>query len=119
MTYNTILKEAYRELPEFKKRVERFMETDEIDANTGVHIVFEYAFTPLLKEELRANSSLSRKMLVFLEKMASATDRLTQEVCDQSVLEPLADEFEDDEIYPLLHAKTKEGYRAVRQYIGV
>lgn len=118
MTYSTILQEAYKELPEFKNRVDLFKANDEIDEDTGVHIVFEYAFTPLLKEELKSNSPLSKRMLVFLEKMASSTDRLTQEVCDQSVLESLADEFEDDEIYPLLHEKTKEGYRAVRQYIG-
>lgn len=118
MRYNTILQEAYKELPEFQKRAELFRKNGEIDEDTGVHIVFEYAFTPLLKEELRNGSLLSKRMLAFLEKMASSKDRLVQEVCDQSVLEPLADEFEDDAIYPLLHTKTKEGYGAVRQYIG-
>lgn len=118
MTYENLLTNAISDVPAFAKEYQRLMDADMIDSNTGNHIVFGYAFTPVLIGAINATEkSVVRGMLAFLEKMASSDDVRVVEVCDQSVLEELNDEVDWKDLRGLMGPKTKEGLVAIKEYM--
>lgn len=119
LTYDNLIREALTELPNFKTKYEQLIEDDMIDAESGKHIVFSYAFTPLLKEAIKnGDEDTTKKMFAFIEKMASSEDNLVVEVCDQSVLEELNDDFDGNVLKKNMGTNTTEGYKALKQYMS-
>ena len=119
MNYNTVVNEALEAIPEFRDEYNTMIKEDYIDNESGPHTVFGYAFTPLLKKAIRKNKKLAQKMFDFLERMSTSGDIHTQEVCDQSVIEALVDDFTRAELYKFMGPSTKEGLEAVSMYMRV
>lgn len=117
MTYETLLPETMKALPEFQEAYDKSIREDTIDVESGLHIVFGCVFTPLLKKAIFNDSALAKRMFDHLEKMAGSEDKRVQEVCDQSVLETLCDEFRIRTIWSLAGEKTREGIKAISQYM--
>ena len=118
MTYKTLLSEALSDMPIFKKTYDNLIAKDDIDKDSGMHIIFGYAFAPVLIDAIRDKDIPTiRQMFAFLEKMAGCSDLKVQEVCDQSVIEAVAGEYRDDTITPYMGKKTIEGLSAIREYI--
>ncbi|MBO5514199.1 MAG: hypothetical protein J6D57_10420 [Mogibacterium sp.] len=118
LTYDNLIQEAQTELPNFKTKYDQLIEDDVIDTESGKHIVFGYAFTPALSEAItNKDEETAKKMFLFLEKMASSEDNRVVEVCDQSVLEELNDEFDENTLKRYMRANTAEGYKALKQYM--
>ena len=118
ITQKNLLTEAKTKLPLFSKEYDRQVKEDIIDSETGNHIVFSYVFTPLLGDAIKKKQTHNiLQMFSFLEEMASSADDTVVEVCDQSVLEALNDEFDDREIVGYMKPKTKEGYEAIKGYM--
>lgn len=119
MVYKTLLEEALKEVPDFKREYDNLIRDDVIDNQSGMHVVFGYAFTPLLIKAIKDNDVPAiRQLCAFLEKMAGCRDEKVQEVCDQSVLEAVAGEYSDGVIVPLFAKNTLKGLMSVREYIG-
>ena len=117
LTYDNLVKEA-KKITEFSRLYNRLVLEDEIDEDTGNHIVFSYVFNPLLFNAIKTgNDQLTKQLLDFLENMAKSKDNLVQEVCDFTVLEELQGVIPETTLYPLLGEKTKEGFLAIRQYL--
>lgn len=117
LTYDNLLENA-KKIVEFSKLYNRLVADDEIDKDTGNHIVFSYVFNPLLFNAIKSgNTKLTKELLDFLENMAKSKDNLVQEVCDFTVLEELQSIIPQTTLYPLLGEKTKEGFIATRQYL--
>ena len=118
ITYNNLISKALEAVPEFNDEYNRLIKRNIIDAESGNHIVFAYAFTPVLIEAIRTNNKpLQEVMFGFLEEMASSEDRLVVEVCDYSVLEEINDETDLYSIIDLMGPKTREGVDAIKQYM--
>ena len=119
LKYETLLNDAFQDIPEFANEYKKMVKMGYFDDETGKHIVFSWAFVPLLKDAiLNNNTMLSSRMLSFLEKMASSDDHLVQEVCDFTVLEELCDQVSPETVYPLLGKSTKEGFHAISRYMN-
>lgn len=119
LTYDNLIQEAQIELPNFKTKYDQLITDDVLDNQSGKHIVFSYAFTPVLSNAIKnGDEETSKKMFTFLEKMASSEDNRVVEVCDQSVLEVLNDEFGGNVLKRYLGTNTAEGYRALKQYMN-
>ena len=118
LTYDNLLQEARNAIPEFDTEYNQLLNQDLFDEQAGNHIVFGYAFTPLLVNAIKNHTEpLEAKMIDFLERMASSSDRYVVEVCDQSVLEVLNDEFEDDQLRKILKKETLVGFEALKTYM--
>ena len=118
LTYDSLVQEALKAVPAFAKEYRRLISEDIIDYEDGNHIVFGYAFTPILITAMKNHDeTVVRSMFDFLEQMASSDDGLVVEVCDQSVLEALNDEYDLNKIRFLMGPKTQEGADAVKQYM--
>ena len=118
LEYGTLLDEALNKLPDFKKEYNKLISEDEIDKESGNHIVFGYAFVPVIVKAIKEENTITRDaMFGFLEQMASSDDIKVVEVCDQSVLEALYGEFDEKTILPYMGKKTKEGFMAVKEYM--
>lgn len=118
MTYSTLLTDALNEVQPFKKKYEEYINNRMLDNDDGMHIVFGYAFAPLLIDAIKDNDMPTiRQLCAFLEKMARCDDLRVQDVCDQSIIEAVAGEYPDDVIVPLFGKNTLEGLMAVREYI--
>lgn len=115
---DNLIEEAKTKLPLFSKEYDRQVKEDIIDFETGNHIVFSYVFTPILVEAIREKQTCDIVPLFsFLEEMASSDDDAVVEVCDQSVLEVLNDEFDDCDIIGYMKPNTKEGFVALKGYM--
>ncbi len=119
LTYDNLIQEAQYALPMFKAKYNQLIEADEIDTKSGMHIVFGYAFTPILIEAIKNNDKeVAKIMFSFLERMASSKDNLVVEVCDQSVLEVLNDEFDEGVLSEYMGTNTQNGFRTIKQYMN-
>ena len=119
LTYDNLIQEAETELPNFKTKYDQLISDDVIDNQSGKHIVFSYVFTPTLSDAIRTeDEDTAKKMFAFLEKMASSEDNRVVEVCDQSVLEELNDEFSGNTLKRYLGTNTVDGYKALKQYMS-
>ena len=118
LTYENLIDKALVAVPAFKSEYYHQIENGMLDADDGKHIIFGYAFTPILIDALKNHDELViRSMFDFLEQMASSDDGLVVEVCDQSVLEALNDEYDLNDLRFLMGPKTQEGVDAVKQYM--
>lgn len=118
MTYDTLVQTAAKKIPEFKTCYENLLKLDEIDKDTGVHIVFEYAFDPLVIEAVKTkNDDLCKRLFDFIELIASDKNVRVSEVCDVSIIERLYGELEPEEIIPYLGKSSKEAYDQVGTYM--
>ena len=117
MTYETLLNDALSKIPEFKTEYDIAINRDYIDTDAGLHIVFGFVFTPLLEKALESNKELAKRMFDYLEEMSQSDDSEVVSVCDQSVLEALCGEYNDNVLLQLSGDSTKEGLRYVRTYI--
>ena len=71
LTYDNLIPEALQILPNFKREYDQLITEDMIDIDSGKHIFFGYAFTPLLSDALKKNDmKTATAMFSFLEKMA-------------------------------------------------
>ncbi len=66
MKYDTVVKEALEAISEFRDEYNTMMKEDYIDAESGPHTVFGYAFTPLLKKAIRENRELAQHLKITL-----------------------------------------------------
>lgn len=119
MTYETLLSDTLKAIPEFQTEYNRNIAQDDIDEESGMHIVFGYVFTPLLETALKNNQKLAKDMFLFLEKMENSSDLRVQEVCEQSVLEAICGNYPIKKIWPIAGEKTKEGIKVISQYMDV
>ena len=118
LTYDNLIQEAQNDLPMFKAKYNQLLDDDVIDIKSGIHIVFGYAFTPILIQAIKNDDEkAAKKMFSFLEQMASSKDNLVVEVCDQSVLEALNDEFDDNILMEYMGANTQSGFMAIKQFM--
>ena len=119
LTYNNLVQKALLRLPTFKIKYDEMIKEDVLDVDSGMHIVFGYVFTPILKEAIiNCDKKTTRDFFSFLEQMASSDDNLFVEVCDQSVLEELNDDFDGEDLYKYMGPKTKIGFEAIKQYMN-
>lgn len=119
LTFNNLVQKALLKLPAFKIKYGEMIKKDVLDVDSGMHIVFEYAFTPIMKEAIiNCDKKTTRDFFSFLEQMASSDDNLFVEVCDQSVLEELNDDFDGEDLYKYMGPKTKIGFEAIKQYMN-
>lgn len=119
LTYDNLIQEAQMELPNFKTKYDQLITDDVLDNQSGKHVVFSYVFTPILSNAIKGgDEEAAKKMFAFLEKMASSEDNRVVEVCDQSVLEELNDEFSGNTLKRYLRANTADGYKALKQYMN-
>ena len=118
MTYENLLNDSLESLPEFEKEYQNNIKNDVIDKDAGMHVVFGFVFTPLLEKAISGDKTLAEKMFKYLEKMAASEDVRVQEVCDQSVIEVLYDNYPATKLWPLMQEKTREGYISVSQYMN-
>ena len=118
LTYDNLITEAQIELPNFKTKYNQLIEDNMIDTESGKHIVFGYVFTPLLLEALTNNDEETvTTMFSFLEEMACSKDNRVVEVCDQSVLERLNDEFDENILKKYMGTNTSKGYKALKRFM--
>lgn len=118
LKYENLLPVALDVIPEFKAEYRKYMDSDEIDEETGNHIVFSYAFVPVLTKAIReGNHDLVTRMLSFVEQMALSNDKLVGEVCDFTILEELNDAIDDAILIPLLGKTTREDFFLMKQYM--
>lgn len=119
LTYDILLSDALEKIPEFKNEYERLKSKEILGDESGNHVIFGYAFTPILINAIKGNDAKLRgEMLAYVESMSNSDDHLVVEVCDYSILEALNDEFDDDFIKPLLGPSASEGYDAIKQYMN-
>lgn len=117
LNYDNLLREALAAVPEFKKEYDSLIEEDIIDNEAGMHIVFGYAFCPVLEEAIHnKNEKVIRACFDFMEKMCSSPDDDVVAVCDQSITERLNDEFDEKTLRPLMGKNTEEGYNAIKRF---
>ena len=118
LTNDNLIQETLNALPAFKEKYKELKEKEVLDSESGKHIVFGYAFTPVLSDALtNGDEKTTKDMFSFLEQMASSEDKLVVEVCDQSVLEVLNDEFDENKLEKYMGTNTKTGYKALKQYM--
>ena len=118
LSYDNLLSEALKALPEMKEEYDKLISQDEIDKNSGMHIVFDYTLIPIILRSVKDNNKAILKICFqFIEQMASSEDRLVGEVCDFSILERLNDELDDSVLLPLLGEKSKENFYDIKQYM--
>ena len=118
LTYDTLLPEALRLFPEFKKVYNKLMTEDEIDAETGNHIVFSYAFVPVLIKAIQTgNKKVSVPMFEFIDRMAACEDNAVGEVCDFTILEELNDAISDDILVPYFGEETMKDFQLIKRYM--
>ena len=118
ITYDNLIKTTKVKIPLFAIRYDDMLHKDIIDKEAGNHIVFNYVFTPILIDLIENKEEEEiKKFFSFVEEMASSEDIRVTEVCDQSILELLYDEFGDD-IEEYFGEKTKEGFNAIKEYMN-
>ena len=118
ITYQNLLDKAKSKLPEFASEYDRLINKDSIDLESGNHIVFSYAFTPVLINAIKRNDNdVIKRMFDFIEEMSASEDVNVIEVCDQSILEELNDEIDDRILFRYMGVKTKEGFDIVKTYM--
>jgi len=116
ITYENLVNTVKNRIPIFSDKYDEMIQKDIIDKESGNHIVFGYAFTPLMVDIIKKGDKENIELFFsILEEMSSSTDKRVTEVCDQSVIEALYDEFGDD-IDKYMGEKTKEGLIAVKEY---
>lgn len=119
MTYDTLIKVACNEVPEFKKSYDKELMSGSIDSEAGNYTVFSIAFMPVIIDSIKNNHELAEKIFAFLEEMENCADNYVQEICEFEVLERLCDDYTDDVLMPLLGKETLKGYMAIRRYTGI
>ncbi len=118
LTYENLVFSANERIPEVKEYYDALIKKDVIDSKSGNHIVFGYVYVPVLTDAIKnGKKELVKNMFAFLEEMASSGEHRIEEVCDQSVLEALNDEFDDELLIPLMGENTKVGFAALKQYM--
>lgn len=117
INYNNLIEYAKNKIPQFAEKYDYMIGIDEIDSESGNHIVFGYVFTPILIDAIKNNDKQTiETMFSFMDEMSTSDDVHVIEVCDQSIIEALYDEFGDD-IEQYMGNKTKDGLKAVKQYM--
>ena len=116
ITYDNLVEQTKKRITSFAYEYDDMIRKDIIDSDSGNHIVFGYVFTPLLIKKIKNNDPEIDLYFSFLEDMAASNDVYVAEVCDQSVIESLYDEFGND-IEKYMGEKTKEGLSAVKEYM--
>lgn len=118
LNYETLLGAALGRFPEFRAEYEKLVSADEIDRDTGVHIVFSYAFVPLMINAVETNDrKLAERLFSFVEEMAKSEDDRVAEVCDFTVLEELNDALSDEQLYSFMGEVTAEDFRLIKNYM--
>ena len=118
LTDNVLLEEALQALPEFRMEYQKLVSSDYIDKESGNHVVFSYAFVPVLVEAIQSgNKECAERMFSFIEKMAGAHDHLVGEVCDFTILEALNDEVEDESLLSFMGPETKKDFLNIKRYM--
>ena len=93
MTYETLLEEFFREIPECKKLYEQRASCLLFDQNTGLHVIFGILVVPYLMELFdNKEEELIKRMFSFFEKMAQSEDENVVGVLDATILESLIDQ---------------------------
>ena len=89
MEYNELINDARKRIPEFDAEYRRQREEDILDADSGVHVVFAYAFVPIaVKAAESDDKNLQKEVFGFIEDMAKEKDKAVSEVCED-ILKPL------------------------------
>lgn len=117
MNYNNLITDVCNEFNEIKTLYTIELEKDNLDYESGPHTVFSFVFVPLLKNAIKNNDILAKKMFKYLEKMENSEDLHVSEVAEFTVLEEIADNFSDEEVVPYMGAKTLESFNLIRRYI--
>lgn len=118
ITGKNLIKTAMAELPEFKEEYEKQIAEDIIDDETGLHIVFEYAFDPLVIEAVQSkDTEKCKRFFDFIEKMAESRDDDVMEVTDFSVMERLIGDIGKAELVKHLGKYSMESFEQVGQYM--
>ena len=116
--YDNLVCEARRCVPAFANKYDELIRDDYLNKDSGNHVVFGYAFAPVLIDAIQKHDdAVIKDMFVFLERMSNSDDNSVVEVCDQSVLEALNDEIDDNILLRYMGPKTKEGFEAVKTYM--
>ena len=118
ITYENLVKDAHDKVPAFATKYDELIRDDYIDKSSGNHIVFGYAFAPVLIDAIQSHQDdIVKNMFDYLEEMSNSNDGRVVEVCDQSVLEAINDEIDDDILIGFMGLKTKEGFDAIKNYM--
>ena len=118
LTYDTLLAEALNAFPDFKQMYNKLVAEDVIDSESGNHIVFSYAFVPVLVDAIQTGKDkLVTEMLAFVEEMAKCEDPLVGEVCDFTILEELNDVIDDAVLVPLLGKEALVDFKLIKRYM--
>ena len=118
LTYDNLVENALIAVPAFAEKYLELINEDYIDKESGNHIVFGYAYTPVLIDAIKNHDSETVvNMFEFLEFISQSEDGRVVEVCDQSVLEALNDEFDDELLIQLMGESTREGFAAIKTYM--
>ena len=118
MNYNSLILIASNYINEFKKQYLVELERDNIDKDSGVHTVFSLVFNPILFNAIKHNDEgLINKMFKFMEEMEICGDTYVAEVLEFTILEELADEFDESELTKHMLPETKLAYEQISKYI--
>lgn len=105
-------------IEEFKKQYLIEIEKDNIDEESGPHTVFSLVFNPILFYAIRNNEkALINKMFEFIEQLETCGDSSVAEVVEFTILEELADEFDEKDVIKYMGVETKEAYKQICNYI--
>lgn len=117
MKYENLVNEARHDIPEFEAEYTKMINEGTLYADSGVHIVFSYAFVPLVIDAIKSNDQdLENRLFDFIEKMAESNDKLVSEVVDFTIMEELHDNVPNDTLIPLL--KGDESKRSLSCVLG-
>ena len=118
INYNNLIYIAAENIDEFKKQYLVELERDNIDKDSGVHTVFSLVFNPILFNAIKHNDeALINKMFKFMEEMEICGDTYVAEVLEFTILEELADEFDESELTKHMLPETKLAYEQISKYI--
>lgn len=116
LTYNNLIEKALEKLPEFKKAYNE-LPNKLVYEDSGSHIVFELVFANELMKLIKDKNISANDFFDFMVDMIESKDVKVQEVCEQSVIESICDEFTDEQLKPFLPTQLESTVRDVREYI--
>lgn len=118
INYNNIIAMSIDYIEEFKKQYLLELENDNIDEESGPHTVFSLVFNPILFYAIKNNDkTLINKIFKLIEQMEVCGDNSLAEVAEFTILEELADEFEQKDIINYMGIETKKAYKQICNYI--
>lgn len=119
LRYDVVVNEAKTAIPEFKEKYDSLIKENILDEDDGVHIVFGYAFVPVLLDAIqKKNEALIKRMFDFLELMVKSPDKECGAVCDFSVLEAINGEVPDEVLYSYMGPETRLDFEYMKDVVG-